>query len=608
MTNMTNHLPRSAGRLIGPLGLGVLVLATLAFDRGACGGPRKERLYVDRPATWFEDIGTSAQISRDGRWALLGRAGHPKLIDLQTGQEDRARLLAGLDEVSRAVFRGESDLVRLGRLGEQRGWFVDEGGALRLVSLPADASPQWSPGGDRVAFRRQGVAALFVGPLDSPARHDVTGRITGLTWSGDGQALYLTVWDDTRGLSTLLRLADGSAELQPVVEGLDAEPFDARLSTSPDGQRVYLALASASDRPPGVARHQPDADRDLDIYEIDLASGDRRPIVQGPGDDFGPVVAGGQLHFTRNDIHESVVVIPAAGGPARLVAERGELPSWAPGGRQIAFTYGGWRIADWALNLDAAVIDVDGDARPVSPPRPIVTGYHEDFTPVWSPDGKWLAYHSHRSATPVASYYSPGSTDDVYLRAATPGGPEIRLTDFGLEVGMADWAPDGRRLVFSSWERGGTVFAGLPWIVTIDPQTGLPSGPARLPLPAPIANAEWLAWSPGGGEIALEEKLPGDRHALWRIAADGSTGERLTEHPVETYGGLDWSPDGETLVYAARAGGRLQLFSIPRAGGSPRRLSDDAANLLHPQVSPDGAWIAATRFQVTKEIRRTALP
>jgi Tol biopolymer transport system component len=510
--------------------------------------------------------------------------------------------------VSFAVFRGEAELVRLGRQGEQRGWFAQEGGGQRLLTLPADAIPQWSPRDERVAFRRSGVAALFVGSVDSPTRHDIAGRITGLTWSADGQAVYVTVWDDSQGVSALLRLADGSPQLQPVAQGLDAQPFESVLASSPDGRRVYLALASPGDQPPGAARHQPDADRDLDIYEIDVANGARRPVVQGPGDDFAPVVAGGRLHWTHNDIHESVVVIPASGGPARLVVEGGGIPSWAADGRQIAFTHGGWRIADWALNLDAAVVDVDDRARPVSGRRPIVAGYHEDFTPAWSPDGRWLAYHSHRSATPVASYGSPGSTDDVYLRSAAFDGKEIRLTDFGLEVGWADWAPDGRRLVFSSWERGSAVLTGVPWIVTIDPQSGMPTGSARLPLPAPIQNAEWLAWSPGGTEIALVEKVGPDRHALWRVAADGSTAERLADYPVETYGGLDWFPDGETLVYAARAGDRLQLFAIPRSGGTPRRLSDDSANLLHPQVSPDGAWIACSRFQVTKEIRRTKFP
>jgi dipeptidyl aminopeptidase/acylaminoacyl peptidase len=612
---MTNHLHHGLARTDGARDLRALILMTLVLGGAACGGlPGKrggvlgaqEVVYLERPATWFEDVGSAAQVSSDGRWALVGRFGQPRLVDLRSGQVDRVRLRAGLDEVTFAVFRGDG-LARLGRLGEQRGWFVEEGGAQRLLGLPGDASPRWSPDGTRVAFRQRGVPAVFVGPVDAPARHDVSGRVTGLTWSAAGPTLYVTVWDDARGVSSLLQLGPDAPDLRTVAGSLDGEPFESTLAASDDGRRVYLALASAQDQPPGAARHQPASDRDLDIYEIEVASGARRAVVAGPGDDFAPVLAGDQLHFTHNDIQESVVVLPAAGGLAEPLVPGGSIPSWGPAGRQLAFTHGGWRLADWALNLDAAVVDLDERGRPSSPPRPIVSGYHEDFTPAWSPDGKWLAYHSHRAPTPVASYPSAGSTDDVYLRAADPLGPEIRLTDFGYEVGWADWSPDGRRLVFSSWEKQSTVRAGVPWIVTIDPGTGQPAARARLPLPAPIQNAEWLAWSPDGAEIALIEKTAPDRHTLWRVAADGARAERLVDYPIETYGGVDWLPDGQSLVYAARDGERLQLFSVPRSGGSPRRLSDDPANLLHPQVSPDGTRIACSRLNVVKELRRAAL-
>jgi Tol biopolymer transport system component len=108
-------------------------------------------------------------------------------------------------------------------------------------------------------------------------------------------------------------------------------------------------------------------------------------------------------------------------------------------------------------------------------------------------------------------------------------------------------------------------------------------------------------------EIAIEEKLDEARHALWVVRADGSQPRKVVEYAMPTYGGVDWTPNGGSLVYSAVAGDRMQLFLVSASGGTPRQLTMDPANLLHPQASPDGRFIAATRILQERAIWRLEL-
>jgi hypothetical protein len=56
----------------------------------------------------------------------------------------------------------------------------------------------------------------------------------------------------------------------------------------------------------------------------------------------------------------------------------------------------------------------------------------------------------------------------------------------------------------------------------------------------------------------------------------------VAEFPGQGYGGVDWLPDGSALVYSAIVDRFPQLFMVPSAGGAPRPLTREAANLFHP--------------------------
>ena len=75
---------------------------------------------------------------------------------------------------------------------------------------------------------------------------------------------------------------------------LDMNNGNNSIGVSPDGHHVYLALASAG-APDNKARHQPNASRWLGIYELDIATGARRPVVTSEQDNYDPSIAGGSI-------------------------------------------------------------------------------------------------------------------------------------------------------------------------------------------------------------------------------------------------------------------------------------------------------------------------
>jgi Tol biopolymer transport system component len=589
----------------------ILVLLAMQFA-AAQTRDTPDKMVLNLPNNqWFEGPSTTVAISDDAKYALFTQYGHTTaLVSLDNGANNPDLLLDGLTYLERAVFCGPGTFVRLGQRGSERGWFLPGGDSPQLSSLPQDSIMGCSSDGSEIVYYvpSNPDRQIFVGPIHGPFKtFGVTGRITATAFSPDGNTLYLLLFEPSGG-SSLIRISVHELRSKTIAHDLDASPGGNTIAISADGRSAFISLAS-SGAPNNAARHKPDADRWLAIYKIDLTTGAREPVVETAAvDNHNPAIADGNLYWARNVIRDSIAVVAATGGDSKDIIVGGEVPMWSPDGKKISFTYGGWRLADWALDLDAGYVLVDADANRTSARFTIVSGYHEDFPAAWSPDGKWIAFHSHRSKVPVPDYLSAESTDDVYLRLADdPHAPEIRLTDFGWETGPAYWSPDGRKLLFTSWVRGGTPEIDKLWVLGIQPITGAVQDVTQLPLSAEIRSASWSAWSPDGKEIAIEDNRGGEGRALWVVRADGTHAEKLLDYKGTSYGGVDWMPDGKNIVYSGLAGDKLQLFSIPRTGGEPRLLTHDAGNLMQPRVSPDGRWIACTRIVQSKQIWRRPL-
>src|SRR5437870_1377418 len=90
---------------------------------------------------------------------------------------------------------------------------------------------------------------------------------------------------------------------------------------------------------------------------------------------------------------------------------------------RVAFTY----------QDDIWLVDADG-----SNPRRLTTHVARDFSPRFSPDGKWIAFTSNRTGN-----------NDVFIMPATGGEPK-QLTWFSGDDQALYWTPDGKGVVISS--------------------------------------------------------------------------------------------------------------------------------------------------------------
>jgi len=570
-----------------------------------------ETIYVEEPSTWFEDAFTHAMVSPDGSKMLHVDSLGVSLVDLPSGEVLRAELLLDFDQVMAATFDGNGRIARFANRRRDMGWFLESGQNLRSTAIPLDAVPAWAPGNRDVAWIRPPGNRIVLGEPPDDRWHNIGERVLGLAWDPTGAAAYGLAMSEN-GSASVLRIRPLGGEVEIIREGLDASALPNGLAVAPDGQSLFISLAT-EDEPDADARHETRVNRDLDIYELEIKSGTLRLVSNIEGDDFWPWVAGDYLYWTHNEYDASVMLIPLDNPGAKplfdVVGERDgrfatQLPRWNPSGELLAYTAGSWRLADWGLNLDTEVVAIgpDGDR---GPPAALVTGYHADYTPSWSPDGRWLAYRSRRSPRPVPYYAGPDVTDDIFLRRAEdPDADEIRLTDFGWEVGDPNWSTDGSRLLFDSWDRVPGV--SKPWVATIDPEHGDLLDVVPLKLPDEISGSVSGVYSPVSDDVLFIERLNPETQRLWVMLAAGEV-RKVIEFTSYTRGGAAWTPDGENIVYSALVGEKMQLFLIPRFGGEPQQLTEEPANVLHGQISPDGLWVAATRLSQKKEIRRLPL-
>ena len=252
----------------------------------------------------------------------------------------------------------------------------------------------------------------------------------------------------------------------------------------------------------------PDGDADIDIFVLDIASGELLQLTNVLGDDMLPRWSpdGARIAFISNrDVNSEIYSMNADGSDQiNLTGDAGGDYShaWSPDGSEIAFG------TNRTGNNEVFVINAAGTNL-----RNLSADPAADWGPAWSPDGSQIAYGSNRDGN-----------DDVFMMGADGSNPR-NLTDNAAADNLPVWSPDGASIAFVSDRDDSTdVF-----IMT-------PDGDDVRPIGATIAQEGSPTWSPDSAAIAFTRTSEGISD-IFIATLDDAAPQRLTDDP-----GVDAAP------------------------------------------------------------------
>ncbi len=476
------------------------------------------------------------------------------------------------------------------------------------TKLPLEGGPALSPDGQQLAYVTDG--ALWLLPVHGASDPEIAGpprRITepipawlqtnDIAWSRDGKWLVLFVLERPSqgpGIETiyLVPSAGGEPRKAPVPKKWDRFG-DWGIGLSPDGK--WLAFTS---------RKENEDSSQNSIYIAPTSGGAAQmvtpPISNQP--EFSPdgkrIAYLGLLRNPDRDpdlpVGRQVWVTNVAGVTPALMFElpspgRLSRPVWSPDGKMLAFLVdtsvdrGISFVSDWGSLL---IVSIAPDGRPAGPPTKIELPHKTNYGLVgWSNDNKIGLV---LPAPEVASIYTVPAS----------GGKAVQLTP--KEAMMPSWTPDGKRIYFAGKHHGSIdnieyVPASGGQIVRI---------PVRGPHPIqPIPPWGGLSVSPDGSRILFSGYFYSSPVRLlphiFILPTDGGEVTERTTGIDELYSTC-WSPDGKQIAFVSQEspgtgdGSINNIYTMPGEGGLPRKLTSESDNVDEAYIawSPDGKYLA----------------
>ncbi|MEQ8205867.1 MAG: S9 family peptidase [Woeseia sp.] len=241
-------------------------------------------------------------------------------------------------------------------------------------------------------------------------------------------------------------------------------------------------------------------------------------------------------------------------------------PQVSPDGTQLVYERRSNDIMSDSTRSNLWLIDIDSGEQ-----RPLLSGLENANSPLWSPDGRriaWLRGTKHGTG--------------IYVHWLESNRTAL-LTTLRESPSALSWSPDGRMLAFV-----------MPVMKDTKPLAKPPAKPEGAVWSEPVKAIDSVTYR-RDGEGFIE---PAHQH-VFVVPADGGTPRQLSSGDYNHTGPLSWSPGSDRIYFSANRNPDWEfepmegdLWSVTLADGELQRVTDRAGDESAPQLSPDGRRLA----------------
>ncbi len=270
-------------------------------------------------------------------------------------------------------------------------------------------------------------------------------------------------------------------------------------------------------------------------------------LTTGEWDDINPAVSPDQktIAFASNrDGYWDLYLLDLTNRQVSQLTNTPEYdaaPSWSPDGKWLAYeSYPSSSLPD--NNLEIFIRSINPEPSANSQPLQLTNQSGADFSPVWSPSGRQIAFVSQRSGNNEIWIANLDSVEDRYQNISHyPRSPNQN----------PQWSADGKWLV---WD---TTIEGVSWIVAWD--TGQPAKP-----PAPITPGDHPHYADNGHSLYFQFQTP--NHAYFGAYSFPDLSSSLPLQPLPSrIKGMSWLNKSPSQPL------ENQFEAIPQPRSAPRQ-------------------------------------